>query len=83
MPYSNPADKKIADAIAYQRRKANKKFAYKTREMLILENIKLTSQIDDLNAQLLTAVENKRYVKPKSDIVDIEINQCNYNVTFE
>ena len=83
MPYANPADKIIADAIAYQRRKANKKFAYKTREMLIMENIKLTAQLDDLNAKLLTAIEGKRYIKPKSDIVDVEINPGNYTVCFQ
>ena len=83
MPYADPADKKKADAIAYQRKKANKKVAYKTREMLIMENIQLTTQIDDLNAKLLTAVEGKRYMKPKSDIIDIEIKSCNYTVSFE
>jgi hypothetical protein len=83
MPYADPADKKNADAIAYQRRKANKKFAYKTREMLIMENIKLTAQLDDLNAKLLTAIEGKRYIKPKSDIVDVEINPGNYTVYFQ
>ena len=83
MPYADPADQIIADAIAYQRRKANKKFAYKTREMLIMENMKLTAQLDDLNAKLLTAIEGKRYIKPKSDIIDVEINPGNYTVCFE
>jgi hypothetical protein len=83
MPYADPANKIIADALAYQRRKANKKFAYKTREMLIMENLKLTAQLDDLNAKLLTATEGKRYIKPKSDIIDVEINPGNYTVCFE
>lgn len=87
MPYRNSEKKKIADANIYQRKKEailkKKKEQYKTREALILENIKLTAQIDDLNAKLLTAVEGKRYIKPKSDIADVEINPGNYTVHFE
>ena len=87
MPYKNSADKKLADSSAYQRKKEailkRKKEQYKTREALILENIKLTAQIDDLNAKLLTAVEGKRYIKPKSEIVDVEINPGIYTVHFE
>ena len=87
MPYVDPANKKLHDVNSYQHKKADilkrKRENYKTRDALILENIQLTAQIDDLNAKLLTAIEGKRYIKPPSNIVDVEINTGNYTVSFE
>ena len=87
MPFTDPINKKLCDNFHYQKNKAvilkRKQQAYKTRDTLIMENIRLTAQIDDLNAKLLTAVENKRYIKPKSEIIDMEINTGNYTVKFE
>ena len=60
-----------------------KRTKYKTRDNLIMENIRLQNQIDDLNKRLLTAVENRRYLKPVSEIVDIQINSGNFVVDFE
>jgi len=87
MPFADPSNKKQHDIASYQKKKADilkrKRLNYKTRDTLILENIQLTAQIDDLNAKLLTAVEGKRYIKPPSNIVDVEINTGNYTVSFE
>ena len=87
MPFADPSNKKLHDIASYQKKKADilkrKRLNYKTRDVLILENIQLTAQIDDLNAKLLTAIEGKRYIKPPSNIVDVEINTGNYTVSFE
>jgi len=87
MPYVDPANKKLHDIASYQEKKSTilkrKRENYKTRDALIMENIKLTAQVDDLNAKLLTAIEGKRYIKPKSDIVDVEIVTGNYTVCFQ
>lgn len=86
MPHTDPVDNKLYQDLYYRENKKKileyKQNKYITREALILENIKLNEQINDLNARLLTAIENKRYFKPKSEVENLEINTGSFTIDF-
>lgn len=87
MPHKDEKDLRLYQDKFYEANKAKilkyKKDNYRTRDSLIVENIKLQQQLSELNNQLLVATEGKRYFKPKSDIIDLDIARGNFKLEFD
>jgi hypothetical protein len=87
MPHANEKDLRLYQDKFYEANKAKilkyKKDNYKTRDSLIVENIKLQQQIKELNDQLLVITQNKRFFKPQSEIIDLDIAHGNFKIEFE
>jgi predicted RNase H-like nuclease len=87
MPHKDEKDLRLYQDKFYEANKAKilkyKKEKYRTRDSLIVENLKLQEQIRELNSQLLVVTENKRYFKPKSEIIDMDIVSGNFSLSFE